>query len=78
MYKKIKDSISKKDVNKALDDFTTTQTNLLKAETEMLKAQVANPMLAQNNAQNQGDDGGDGDGDGGGDGDGDGGGDDTN
>ena len=51
---KIKDSVSKKDLNKALDDLTKVQTDVLKADTEMLKAQIANPMLAeQNNAQNQ-------------------------
>jgi len=68
---KIKDSVSKKDLNKALDDLTKVQTDVLKADTEMLKAQIANPMLAeQNNAQNQddGDGGGEDDGDGGGDG----------
>jgi hypothetical protein len=66
---KIKDSVSKKDLNKALDDLTKVQTDVLKADTEMLKAQIANPMLAeQNNAQNQedGDGGGEEDGDGGG------------
>jgi hypothetical protein len=65
---KIKDSVSKKDLNKALDDLTKVQTDVLKADTEMLKAQIANPMLAeQNNAQNQedGDGGGEEDGDGG-------------
>ena len=65
---KIKDSVSKKDLNKALDDLTKVQTDVLKADTEMLKAQIANPMLAeQNNAQNQDDgEGGGEDGDGGG------------
>ncbi len=66
---KIKDSVSKKDLNKALDDLTKVQTDVLKADTEMLKAQIANPMLAeQNNAQDQddGDGGGEDDGDGGG------------
>ena len=66
---KIKDSVSKKDLNKALDDLTKVQTDVLKADTEMLKAQIANPMLAeQNNAQNEddGDGGGEDDGDGGG------------
>ena len=38
----IKNSISKKDVNKALDDLTKIQTDILKAETETLKAQLAN------------------------------------
>lgn len=61
---KIKDSISKKDVNKALDDLTKVQSDVLKAETEMIKAQLANPMLAQqNNApDNQDDEGDNGDG----------------
>jgi hypothetical protein len=66
---KIKDSVSKKDLNKALNDLTKVQTDVLKADTEMLKAQIANPMLEeQNNAQNQedGDGGGEEDGDGGG------------
>ncbi|HYJ01655.1 MAG TPA: hypothetical protein VEW92_05530 [Nitrososphaeraceae archaeon] len=66
---KIKDSVSKKDLNKALDDLTKVQTDVLKADTEMLKAQIANPMLAeQNTAQNEddGDGGGEDDGDGGG------------
>ena len=66
---KIKDSVSKKDLNKALDDLTKVQTDVLKADTEMLKAEIANPKLAeQNNAQNQddGDGGGEDDGDGGG------------
>jgi hypothetical protein len=66
---KIKDSVSKKDLNKALDDLTKVQTDVLKADTEMLKAEIANPMLAeQNNAENQddGDGGGEDDGDGGG------------
>ena len=53
---KIKDSVSKKDLNKALDDLTKVQTDVLKADTEMLKAEIANPMLAeQNNAENQDD-----------------------
>ena len=66
---KIKDSVSKKDLNKALDDLTKVQTDVLKADTEMLKAQIANPMLAeQNTAQNEddGDGGGEDNGDGGG------------
>ena len=53
---KIKDSLSKKDNIKALDDLTKVQSDVLKAETEILKAQLANPMLAQqNNAQDQDD-----------------------
>ena len=39
----IKNSISKKDNNKALDDLTKIQSDILKAETETLKAQLANP-----------------------------------
>ena len=42
---KIKDSISKKDMSKALDDLTKVQTSLLKAETEGRKAQLANPQM---------------------------------
>ena len=38
----IKNSISKKDINKALDDLTKIQSDILKAETETLKAQLAN------------------------------------
>ena len=40
----VKNSISKKDVNKALDDLTKIQTDITKAETEILKAQLANPQ----------------------------------
>jgi hypothetical protein len=40
----IKNSISKKDVNKALDDLTKIQTDIVKGETETLKAQLANPQ----------------------------------
>ena len=65
-FQKIKDAVSKNDVNKALDDLTKVQSDLLKAETEMLKAQLANPMLSQQNNGPQdkynngdGDDGGD-------------------
>lgn len=55
---KIKDSLSKKDNIKALDDLTKVQSDVLKAETEMLKAQLANPMLSQQkNAQDQDDEG---------------------
>jgi len=39
----MKNSISKKDINKALDDLTKIQSDILKAETETLKAQLANP-----------------------------------
>ena len=59
---KIKDSLSKKDNIKALDDLTKVQNDVLKAETEMLKAQLANPMLSQqNNGPEDQDDNGDGD-----------------
>ncbi|HEU4482315.1 MAG TPA: hypothetical protein VFR65_04610 [Nitrososphaeraceae archaeon] len=61
-FQKIKDAVSKNDVNKALDDLTKVQSDLLKAETEMLKAQLANPMLSQqNNGPQDQDDNGDGD-----------------
>ena len=40
----IKNSISKKDVNKALDDLTKIQTDIINAETATLKAQLANPQ----------------------------------
>jgi hypothetical protein len=53
---KIKDSVSKKDFKKALDDLTKVQTDVFKAETEMLKAQIANPMLSQQNNVPQGQD----------------------
>ena len=39
----IKNSISKKDINKALDHLTKIQSEIIKAETETLKAQLANP-----------------------------------
>jgi hypothetical protein len=42
-FQEIKNSISKKDINKALDDLTKIQSDILKAETETLKAQLANP-----------------------------------
>jgi hypothetical protein len=50
----IKNSISKADINKALDDLTKIQAEILKAETESLKAQLANPMLSQQNNDDQG------------------------
>ena len=71
-FKNIKDSISKADLNKALDDLSKVQTELLKAETEIFKAGMNNPQLMEEYGGDG--DGGDGDGDGdGGDGDGDGG-----
>jgi hypothetical protein len=42
---KIKNAISKSDLNKALDEITNIQTGILKAETEISKAQLANPEL---------------------------------
>ena len=42
---KIKNAISKSDLKKALDDITNIQTGILKAETEISKAQLANPEL---------------------------------
>ena len=42
---KIKNAISKSDLNKALDDITNIQTGIVKAETEIFKAQLANPEL---------------------------------
>ena len=56
---KVKDSISKADINKALDDFTKVQTDVLKAENEVFKAQLANPQLKvsqQDNDDNQDED----------------------
>jgi hypothetical protein len=50
----IKNSISKADINKALDDLTKIQAEILKAETESLKTQLANPMLSQQNNDDQG------------------------
>jgi hypothetical protein len=44
---KIKDSVSKKDLNKALDDLTKVETDVLKAENEVFKAQLANPQLLE-------------------------------
>ena len=42
---KIKNAISKSDLKKALDDITNIQTGIVKAETEIFKAQLANPEL---------------------------------
>ena len=54
----IKNSISKKDVNKALDDLTKIQTDIVKGETETLKAQLANPqqMVSEQNNDDQAED----------------------
>jgi hypothetical protein len=51
---KIKDSISKTDLKKALDDITNIQNGIIKAETEVFKAQLANPglMAAQQDNDN--------------------------
>jgi hypothetical protein len=67
---KIKDSISKKDLNKALDDLNKVETDVLKAENEVFKAQLANPQLkvAQPDNGDADEDGDEEDGDGGGDG----------
>jgi hypothetical protein len=55
----IKNAIAKSDINKALDDLTNVQTDILKAETEELKAQIANPQLLEaqenNDAQDEND-----------------------
>ncbi|HEX2408437.1 MAG TPA: hypothetical protein VHJ38_14635 [Nitrososphaeraceae archaeon] len=59
---KIKDSVSKKDINKALDDLTKVQSEVLKAETELLIAQQTNATLAEQINAGQDDDGEDGDG----------------
>ncbi len=66
---KIKDSISKKDLNKALDDLNKVETDVLKAENEVFKAQLANPQLkvAQQDNGDADEDGDEEDGDGGGD-----------
>ncbi len=56
---KLKDSISKTDINKALDDLTKVQTDVLKAENEVFKAQLANPQLKvsqQDNDDNEDED----------------------
>ena len=44
-FQKIKESISKRDLAKALDDITKVQNELIKAETEVSKVQIANPGL---------------------------------
>ena len=63
-FKNIKDSISKADLNKALDDLSKVQTELLKAETEVFKAGMKNPQLMEEYGGNGDDgDGDDGDGD---------------
>ena len=58
-FQKIKDSIAKADLNKALDDISKVQTDVLKAETEIFKAEL--PSAQEINEKNQdGDDEGDG------------------
>src|SRR5918994_1062797 len=58
-FQKIKDSLGKADLAKALDDISKVQTEVLKAETEIQKAGLPTPQqLAQQNAGNG--DGGDG------------------
>jgi hypothetical protein len=42
---KIKDSISKTDLKKALDDITNIQNGIIKAETEVFKAKLTKPQL---------------------------------
>ena len=61
-FQKIKDSLGKADLAKALDDISKVQTEVLKAETEIQKAGLPTPQqLAQQNAGNgDGGDGGDG------------------
>ena len=53
----IKNSIAKSDMNKALDDITKVQTGIVKAETEKLKAQIANPQLLDSQQNNDAQDG---------------------
>ena len=66
LIQNVKDSISKADINKALDDLTKVETDILKAENEVFKAQLANPQLKvaqQDNGDDEEDEnGGDGDG----------------
>ena len=49
-FQKIKDSIAKADLNKALDDISKVQTDVLKAETEIFKAELpsAQEIIEQN------------------------------
>ena len=58
---KIKDSVSKKDINKALDDLTKVQSEVLKAENELLIAQLTNATLAEQINAGEDDEGDDGD-----------------
>jgi hypothetical protein len=52
-FQKIKDSIAKADLSKALDDISKVQTEVLKAETEIFKSGLPTPQqLMQQNAGN--------------------------
>ncbi|MGE5635039.1 MAG: hypothetical protein ACM3VV_07380, partial [Deltaproteobacteria bacterium] len=53
-FKDIKDSITKADLGKALDDLNKVQTDVIKAETEIFKAQMTNPQLMQQKGDNDG------------------------
>jgi hypothetical protein len=44
-FQKIKESISQRDLAKALEDITNIQNKVIKAETEIFKAQSSNPEL---------------------------------
>jgi hypothetical protein len=44
-FQKIKESVSQRDIAKALDDITKAQNEIIKAETEVFKAQLSNPEL---------------------------------
>lgn len=44
-FQKIKESIAQRDLSKALDDITNIQKKIIKAETELFKAQLSNPEL---------------------------------
>jgi hypothetical protein len=53
-FQKIKESISKRDLAKALDDITNVQNEFIKAETEVFKAQIANPeLMAEQDAEDE-------------------------
>jgi hypothetical protein len=59
-FQKIKDSIAKADLNKALDDISKVQTDVLKAETEIFKAELPSAQeIMEQNQDNNDDDGGD-------------------
>ena len=44
-FQHVKDSLSKSDSNKALDELTKVQTGVIKAETDLFKAKLQNPQL---------------------------------